>query len=167
MMTREDRQEALSLAYVHAVAAACGMTHSRSAKDYGLDLTLNTIREDARRFFESGLKLDLQLKSTATLIETRAEIGYDLKIAGYDCLRFPASTPRILVVSVLPKSDTEWVRSTPTRLELRQRAFWISLRDRPAVRNRSSLRLMIPKRQRFTADGLREIMDRIERGEAL
>jgi hypothetical protein len=167
MMTREDRQEALSLAYVHAVAAMCGMTHSTQAKDYGLDLTLREIHEEPHRFFESGLLLDLQLKSTTAIVETSTTISYDLTVKGYDCLRFLSSVRRILVVSVLPADESQWVRQTPTRLEMRQCAYWISLRGRPLVRNRRSIRITIPKRQRFTADALREIMAKIQRGEEL
>jgi hypothetical protein len=167
MMTREDRQEALSLAYVHAVAAACGMTHSVPSKDYGIDLVLNDIREERHRFTESGWSLAIQLKSTASVVEMRAGISYDLPVRAYDALRATFPVRRILVLSVLPDDERQWVRYTHSRMELRQRAFWISLRGRPAVRNRSSLRLTIPKRQRFTSDGLRAIMASIERGEEL
>ena len=66
MMTREDRQEALSLAYVHAVAAVCGMTHYTPSKDYGIDLTLREVEYRGGRYTESGLMLDLQLKSTTS-----------------------------------------------------------------------------------------------------
>lgn len=167
MMTREDRQEALSLASVRAVAAACGMTHEKPSKDYGIDLRLNHIREEPHHFFESGLLLDLQLKSTTAVVESPTTVGYDLKVKGYNCLRFPSLNRRLLVLSVLPADESEWVRHTPTRLELRQRVYWVSLRGQPPVKNRSSVRITIPKRHRFTADGAREIIAAFQRGEEL
>ncbi len=167
MMTREDRQEALSLAYVHAVAAMCGLTYTFPSLDYGIDLTLNDIREEPRRYTESGWAVAVQLKSTTSFGETPTTITYDLTMKAYDALRVPVPTPRILVLSVLSPDERQWVRQTPTRLEMRQRVFWVSLRGQPAVRNRSSIRITIPKRQRFTTDALRAIIATIERGEEL
>lgn len=167
MMTREARQEALSLAYVHAVAAACGMTQSKPLNDYGIDLVLNDIREESRHLTESGWSVAVQLKSTTSVGQTSTAITYDLSVRAYDALRVLVPVRRILVLSVLPSDEQQWIRQTPTRLELRQHVFWVSLRGQPAVRNRSSIRITIPKRQRFTADALRAIISTIERGEEL
>lgn len=165
MMTREDRQEALSLAYVHAVAAACGMTHSARAKDYGIDLTLHEIRHQAKRYDESGFGLDLQLKSTTSAVETRAAFGFDLPVRAYDILRAETDQTRLLVVLLLPKDEAEWLRQTRSKLELRKAAYWLSLRGRPAVKNRSSVRVAVPKRNLFTPDAVRAIIEQIRRGE--
>src|SRR5262245_50649352 len=98
MMTRVDRQEALSLAYVHAVAAMCGMTHETRSRDFGIDLTLHEIEDIAGRLVESGLAIELQLKSTTSVVETRTTIGYDLSMRAYDILRAPIDQVRLLVV---------------------------------------------------------------------
>ncbi|QJW97083.1 DUF4365 domain-containing protein [Frigoriglobus tundricola] len=167
MMTRQDRQEVLSLAYVHAVAAMCGMTHSARAKDHGIDLTLHEIVRDRGRFTESGMALELQLKSTTSVAETKTDIGYDLSIRAYDILRAEIGQVRLLVVFVLPASENEWLRQTRAKLELRKCAYWVSLRGRSAVKNRSSVRIPIPKRQIFTPDAIRAIIERKKRGEEL
>jgi hypothetical protein len=167
MMTREDRQEALSLAYVHAVAAMCGMTHETSSKDYGIDLTLKEIERRAGHYSETGLKLDLQLKSTTSIPESSTTISYDLTVKGYDDLRLLVPIRRILVVSVLSVDESQWVHQTPAKLELQQRVYWISLRGRPLARNRRSVRIAIPKRQRFTVAAVHEIIAIIKRGEEL
>jgi hypothetical protein len=165
MMTREDRQEALSLAYVHAVAAMCGMTHYAPSKDYGIDLTLHEIGEAPHRYFESGIAIEIQLKSTTAAVETRNAISFDLPVRSYDILRAETDQPRLLVVLELPAADSEWLRVTRTRLELRKCAYWVSLRGQSAVRNRSSIRVAIPKRQLFTPSAVNEIIERIRRGE--
>ena len=167
MMTREDRQEALSRAYVHAVAAMCGMTHDVPSKDYGIDLTLNEVREEQRGFTESGWSVAVQLKSTTTVIETSATVVYDLSVKAYDALRLLSPVRRILVLSVLAGDEQQWVRQTPAKLELWQKVYWVSLRGWLPVRNRYSIRITIPKRQRFTAQALRAIIATIERGEEL
>lgn len=167
MMTRNDRQEALSVAYVEAVAAVCGMGVTRRVKDYGVDLTLHEVRQQEGRYFESALALDLQVKSTTAAVETRTAIGYDLAVRSYDVLRFESDQERILVVLLLPPDEDEWIRQTPSKLELRQGMYWASLRGLPPVKNRSSVRIRIPKRQAFTPVALRWIMAQIRSGEAL
>lgn len=159
MMTREDRQEALSLAYVHAVAAMCGMTHSTPSKDYGIDISLHEVDRRHGYFYQTGWQLDLQVKSTTSIGETRTTIHYDLTRKGYDDLRFPSDRYRILAVCALPPDENQWLHQTRSKLELRNCMYWISLRDRPAVRNRSSVRITIPKRQRFTVETLHWIMN--------
>lgn len=167
MMTKEDRQEALSLAYVHAVAAMCGLTHSSRSKDYGIDVTLHEVQEGKQRYFESGMSLDIQMKSTASVTETRTTIDFDMPVRGYDLLRLETDQARILAVLVLSSDEMQWLRQTRTKLEIRKCVYWISLRGRLAVSNRSSIRISIPKSRLFTVDALREIMDRIRRKEDL
>jgi hypothetical protein len=167
MMTREDRQEALSLAYVHAVDAMCGMTHSSRSKDYGVDITLHEVQEGPKRYFESGVSLDVQMKSTSAVIETRTTISIDLPVKGYDLLRLETDQARILAVLVLPADETQWLRQNRAKLEIRKCVYWLSLRGRSPVSNRSSIRIDIPKQQLFTVDALREIMDRVRRKEKL
>ncbi len=160
MMTREDRQEALSLAYIHAVAAMCGMTHSTRSKDYGLDLTLYEVGQSHNQFVESGLSIEVQVKSTTNVVQTRKSIGFDLAVRAYNLMRFETSQIRLLAVMVLPHNDADWIRQTHKKLELRHSMYWMSLRGFPAVPNRSTIRVVIPKRQLFTPDALREIMKR-------
>ena len=53
------------------------------------------------------------------------------------------------------------------KLELRKCMYWSSLRGLPPVKNRSTVRVTIPRRQVFTLDALRWIMDRVRAGEEL
>jgi hypothetical protein len=164
-MTREDRQEALSVAYIKAVTAVRGMTYSIRSKDYGIDVTLHEIQEHGARFEETGLRLDIQVKSTTSAVETWAGISYDLSVRAYDALIYKSAVPRILAVFVLPADESLWLARSDARLELRKCVYWLSLRGHPRVRNRSSVRVHIPRRQMFTPDALRRIMNRIRIGE--
>ena len=177
MLTPAHQKEALARAYVAAVAGRIGMTCSYRDFDYGIDVTLNDVRERARRtrsgkrYNESGHKLDIQIKS-ATIAKTATvrdeEIVYDLDVDTYDDLREPkVGTPRILVLLVLPESEEEQLHQTENSLCLRQCCYWLSLKGKEAVKNRFKVRLELPRENVFSEDALRRIMDRIKQGESL
>jgi len=58
VLTRQHRQEALSRAYIQAVAALAGMSVTWKTTDYGVDLSLNQIKQRGRRLVEAGVQLD-------------------------------------------------------------------------------------------------------------
>ena len=62
MISKPHRQEALSIAYLQAVAATCGMTWARASHDYGIDITLNEVKRVEGKTIETGVKLDIQGK---------------------------------------------------------------------------------------------------------
>ena len=63
-MTRNQRQEALSRAYVQAIAGQAGMGHTPRTNDYGIDLSIHEIVRRGDRYCETGTVLDVQVKST-------------------------------------------------------------------------------------------------------
>src|SRR5262245_8786553 len=116
-MTRNQRQEALSRAYVQAVAAQAGFGHTPRQTDYGIDLSLYEIICRGRRCFESGIVLDVQVKSTTRAAKKTAAIGFDLDVKSYDDLRHPgARNPRVLVVVVFPRETSRWLSQTEDEL---------------------------------------------------
>lgn len=150
----EPPQEALCRAYVEAVAAQCGATISYPSMDYGIDFSLNHVTRNGSVLAESGVKLDVQAKSARSDADLRADFGYDLDVRGYDALRVPAvRVPRLLILLVLPRGDA-WVSSTADGLTRHRRAFWLSLRGRPAVRNRRSVRATVPAANVFDPPAL-------------
>lgn len=68
-LPRSHRQEALSHAYVRAVAAEAGVSCGDVVMDYGIDMFLRGIEEVDGEYRDTGPQIDLQLKST-----TRAEV---------------------------------------------------------------------------------------------
>ena len=143
---------------MHAVAAACGLTYTVRSKDYGIDLTLHDVVEQGGLYSESGFDLDVQLKSTTRAVETPAGVGYDLDVRTYDFLRHTSRQDRILAALVLPADPDEWVRGKRSRLEIRGAMYWLSLRGRPPVPNRRSVRVLLPRQQLFTPTELDRIM---------
>lgn len=159
MMTREHRQEALSLAYVQAIAAHAGVTLARPGHDYGIDLTLREVGEAHGQYLDTGIALDVQLKSTTVATREPDGVTFDLDARAYDLLRADAAgSPRVLVLLALPADEADWLSQTADELVLRHAAYWLSLRGQPASRNRRSVRVRIPGENLFTAVELGRIM---------
>ena len=70
MITRNHRQEAISRAYVHAIAARCGFTCSSGILDYGIDLSILEVTKVGDGYYDSGFKIDVQLKSSTGTVPT-------------------------------------------------------------------------------------------------
>lgn len=169
MLPRNQRQEALSRAYVRAVAARCGLLCDFSREyDYGVDLSLCHIGRRGSRVGESGFRLDLQLKSTTTVQVTADQIFYDLEVRAYDDLRDPTlGNYRILVVMVLPADEAQWTSQSEDQLSIRRCAYWLSLRGFPQTTNLRTTRVAIPRGNVFTVEGVTGLMDRMRKGEVL
>jgi hypothetical protein len=165
LLTQPHRQEALSRAYVQAIAAACGMGYSLPNPDYGIDLTLEDIVVREQRRVPSGWKLDVQAKSTTLAAVAGANVKYDLGVRAYDDLRDPeAPCPRILVVLVLPEDESAWLAQSEAELILRRCAYWYALRGRGRTTRRRTVRLSIPRANVFSVEALRGIMGRLKQG---
>lgn len=165
MLPRNQRQEALSRAYVQAVAAHCGLMCSLREPDYGVDLTLHYIRYRDGRYGESGFRLDVQLKSTTRSGVTDTEILYDLEVKTYDDFRDPAvGVRRILVLMVIPEDESRWTSHSEEQLSIRDCAYWLSLRGWPPTTNKRTVRVAIPRANVFSVEGVTGLMDRIREG---
>lgn len=172
MLTPEHQKEALARAYVAAVAGRTGMTCSFRDFDYGIDVTLTEVAGRAHqsrpgiRYCETGYKLDIQIKSTATADVLDEVIVYDLAVGAYDDLRETmVGTPRILVLLVLPESEEEQLRQAENALCLQRCCYWLSLKGRGEVTNRYTVRVKLPRKNVFSEDELQRIMSRVKRGE--
>jgi hypothetical protein len=165
VLTRNHRQEALSRAYVRAIAAQAGLAVSGPENDYGIDLTLRaiTMRDGRRR--DIGPQLDVQLKSTARANVAGGMIGYDLDVVNYEDLRAGSElAPRILVLLVMPEDEALWLSQSPDELALRHCAYWRSLRGAPPSSSVSTVRVAIPLANVFSVSALEGIMQRLREG---
>jgi hypothetical protein len=168
VLTRNHRQEALSRAFVQAVAACAGVGVRYPLQDYGIDLSLHPIAARGRRYVEVGIALDVQIKSTTRAVIDEETVVYDLEKKAYDDLRVPdARANRILVLVVLPGDDAAWTSQTEDALTIYGKAYWISLRGAPPSSARKSVRIRIPRMNAFSAWDLRNLFGRLKQGEAL
>jgi hypothetical protein len=168
LLTKNHRQEALSRAYIQAIAARAGMSCSFREMDYGIDVTVHEIGQQGRRYCETGFRIDFQAKSTSATALTDASVLYDLEVKAYDDLRAaPARCPWLLVVLILPDDEAQWTEQTEEHLLVRRAAYWLSLAGRGPVTNTRKVRLALPRENLFSIEALRELMQRVSRGETL
>lgn len=171
MLTLQHRQELISRAYVAAIAAGAGMNSSTRDLDYGIDLTLHQItsrtsrKTGKSRIVESGLTLDLQIKSTINAITEANCIEYDLDTNSYDDLRDNlVQTSRILVLHVQPSEEVQRIQHSREALSIGGCCYWCSLRGAPPIDNTSTIRIRIPIQQQFSQTQLIDIMTSIKQG---
>jgi hypothetical protein len=165
MMTSAHRQEALCRAYVLAVAAQAGVGTTTHTPDYGIDLSLRAIEPKGQLREDSGVQLDLQLRSTTRANVSATEVKYDLDVRTYGFLGGSCPVPRVLVVLVLPEDEGQWLSQSPEELVLRHCAYWLSLRGAPATTASSSIRVSIPREQVFSVQAVQALLSRLARGE--
>ncbi len=165
MITRNHRQESLSRAYVQAVAARAGVVCSVPDLDYGVDLTLRAV-DEANGFVDAGVMFDLQLKATTAMATNDpVTLGFDLRVTEYDRLRrSDVPVPRVLVVLELPVDENLWVTQAAQELILRHAAYWVSLRDWPAVAVTTTTRIKLSRANLFTPTAVSELLSRIRSG---
>jgi hypothetical protein len=164
-VTRNQRQEALSRAYVQAIAAQAGMGHTPRANVFGIDLSIHEIARRGRRYCETGTVLDVQVKSTTRAGSDQTSIRYDLETKAYDDLRDPnVPNPRLLIVVAFPRDPAEWLTQSEKELTIRACGYLASLEGSgPTTRGRS-VRIRIPRGQVFSVSGLHALMHRLRTG---
>jgi len=159
LLTSQDREEALSLAYLHAIAAGAG---------YAVALT-NFDRDGIDAQVQAGGTmrpcLGVQLKATINLAPHKdGTLRYPLKKRNFDLLRVETMVPRILVVLDLPQDEASWLTVTTDELALRKCAYWASLAGQPDPGNPVSVTVTIERRNLFDVQGLVSLMDQARSG---
>jgi hypothetical protein len=110
----------------------------------------------------------LQLKSSSRNIIKKDRIVYPLGIKNYNDLRVEnVLVPRILVVVIVPKDIDYWLTQTEEEMCFKHCGYWYSLSGLGETKSTTTVNVSLLRDQQFTVDALRNIMERIGRGEAL
>ncbi|KYO53443.1 DUF4365 domain-containing protein [Tistrella mobilis] len=159
LLSSPDREEALSRAYVSAIAARAGYTIAVQDFDRdGIDLQIKA----GGAMLPS---LDLQLKATTHLREgADGDFRYALRKRNYDLLRCPTLVPRILLVLALPEDEGDWLSVSEEQLILRRCAYWVSLKNATAVENTTAVTITIPRTNRLDVGELKRLMEMARTG---
>ncbi len=154
VISREQSQEALSVAYVRLVAALAGYTVAKPEPDMdGIDLQIRA----GGRFRPM---LDCQLKATTNLRRRSDDVlTYPLPVDNYRQLRDGAIVSRLLVILDLPRDEAEWLTISREQLALKRCAYWVDLTDHPPRDNTSSVTVEVPNDNLFDVDALTELME--------
>lgn len=159
LLTATDREEALSRAYVAAVAAGAG--YVTAEQDFDRDGVDVQIRSGG----SMRPSLDIQLKATINLGQpTNEEFRYPLKRRNYDLLRGQTMVPRILVVLSLAEEEANWLTVTAEKLIMRRCAFWTNLTGFPETQNSESVTISLNYNNLFDVDALKRLMERAKTG---
>jgi hypothetical protein len=159
LMAVSDREEALSRAYVAAVAAGAG--YVTSVMDFDRDGVDIQIRAGGAM----RPSLDIQLKATINLGQPKGgAFRYPLKRRNYDLLLADTMIPRILVVLDLPRDETNWLQVTQDQLVMRRCAYWANLGGLSETANKESVTILIQSNNRFDVDSLRLLMQQARKG---
>ena len=86
MITKQHRQEQLSRAYVHAVAAHAGLIFEPATTDYGVDGSIRIVQKREGRRLVCGHSLDVQLKATTNWGFENDDVIYDVEAKTYNDL---------------------------------------------------------------------------------
>jgi Domain of unknown function (DUF4365) len=163
------QQESFSYAFIGAIITAAGYTFklaSREEDNTGIDLTIAAPSLTGKVL--SFPKLDAQVKcTTSTAIIKETQLHYPLLIQNYDSLRVSNPLlPRLLIVVLIPKPRSDWLKSTEEQTILQKSAYWISLKGKPKIA-KAKPTIYIPRANLLTPDSLQEIMKRIADSEDL
>ena len=160
MVPQSQRQEALSRAYVRAIAARAGVTCADLFQDFGADMILRDVAQQEHNFVEDGPQVDLQLKSTTRAEVRETEVRYDLDVRAYNWLRQQqVSQPRVLVLMVLPEDEARWLSQSLEELVLRRCAYWLNLRGAGPTTNQRTIRIKLPRANVFSSAAVRRLLD--------
>lgn len=168
MLTNQHIAEALSRAYVRAIAGRAGLNLAIREYDYGVDGTFDEIVVHQNRRVESGFSLSFQLKASTQWQLDTTHIIYDLEAKTYNDLilrrNMKAATPCILVLLALPTDDAQWLICEETELRLGGTCYWEYLSGN-LTENRQSVRIRITRSQRLTPKSLLALMENVRTGE--
>jgi hypothetical protein len=173
VLSEQNIEAELSYAYLHAVATRAGFDceiAGRHLDGAGVDAA---VHEDGRLLApDSRLQaftLHIQLKATRLApVEQDDRFSFSLAVRQYDRLReVRLAIPRVLVILFMPNNPAEWLDHSEDGLVARRCAYWVSLRGAPDSPNQATQTVYVPRRQQLSPDGLKDIMTRCSREEAL
>jgi hypothetical protein len=157
-LSPNDQMEALSRAYVAAIAAKAGYAMSETNFDRdSVDVTLQA-REQMRP------QIGLQLKSTMRVPLKATAFAFPLPIKNYNDLRVRTQVPRILVVLALSANADKWIDHRAERLIIRRCAYWKSLLGSPDTQNYTSIAITIDTKHIFDVPTLISLMQKSRNG---
>jgi Domain of unknown function (DUF4365) len=167
LITREHTQEALSLAFVYALAGRAGLNLApRTLYDYGIDGTFHPVKNVNGKLVQSAYPVDFQMKATTRWKHEGADVVYDLDADAHRILtdREPGQALAILILLCLPEDSAHWLVGCEEYLLLKNCCYWYRPPGPPTA-NASTVRVRVPRANVLTPDSLQGII-RLAREEA-
>jgi hypothetical protein len=160
MLTRNQIESELSLAYLHAVAANEGFAVDVPHIDSdSVDAEICAKGKLDVTSKKQSPKIQVQLKATINaLANINGDIAYPLPIKNYDDLRADTVLPRLLIILVLPQQQADWLIHHPDELILKKCAYYVNLKGLPASMNAGHETVYVPTANMLTPAALKDLM---------
>lgn len=157
------QQEQFSRAFVHAVVTVAGFKIVPPAAPDDDSVDLGIAARGPMGSVRSP-RIDVQLKCFRGAVETDPW-SYPLKVKNYEDLRHEDfQVPRILVVVAVPELVEGWLEQDETQMVLRHCGYWTSLRGMPPTDNEHTISVPVPRRNLFSVESLKAMMQRVGNG---
>lgn len=167
-ITVQHKKESLGQAYVRAIVAKVGYNIAVSEHDYGVDGLIKDVEKLGERFFETGVGINFQLKSSVDVTFEDDFLVYDLESKNYNDLVYQTTMlPNILILFVMPRDESQWLSFDRDQLSIRNCAWWCSFAGLEPTDNKATKRIKIPIDQVFSPDGLLDLMNKVKGGQQL
>lgn len=170
-LTPQFRQEAMSYAYLHAVATKAGYDIGRAGTyDVGEDCIIYPVTKTKRgKLIKKSRNLFVQLKASYqyNISKDKNYITYDLDVDTYNRLVENRYDPIILVLYCMPCDEGEWLNICEDCTTLKYCGYWRCLMGDSPSENKSKIRIKIPRANLLTVLSLKEIMDTIQVGDLI
>jgi len=131
-----DMKEELSMAYVHMLSSACGLTVGTWSKDFDCrDVTLSSSVDYSPNLY--GPKIDIQLKCTGQESVVRSNsVAWSLDTRAYGKMsKLNRSNPALFCVLVTDADVGLWLRHDREGLLARSHMYWHWGHDLPPIRS--------------------------------
>ena len=159
-------KERLSVAYVSAVVARCGMICKDNSGnlDVGIDVEIQKVNQlPNRKIVPTGYILHGQIKATTTSELHGDMVTYDLDADAYNKLVSFEGGVAILILFCLPVDPYEWLYVDEAQFILRNCCYWTYLAGEPTQNNRSQ-RIRISRSRLFTPEVVPQLLEWVKSG---
>lgn len=160
MLTRNQIEAELSLAYLQAVAANEGFAVDIPHIDTdSVDAVIGAKGKVDISSIKRSPKIEVQLKASFnTTINADDTISFSLTIKNYDDLRADTMVPRLLVLFALPPNQADWLTHYPDRLVLQKCSYFVNLKGLQASLNAGHQTVYVPVTNMLTPTALKQLM---------
>jgi hypothetical protein len=169
MLTRNQVESELSLAYLHAVAAEASFSVTVPHIDSdGVDAIVAGKGYLLPESSSYSPRIEVQLKASFNAAPNdEGKIPFVLSGKNYEELRAKTMVPRLLVLLALPADRLQWLIHEPERLILQKCAYFLNLKGLPARPDVESPTVYLPIVNMLTSVSLTELMIRASKLEDL
>ena len=160
MLTRNQIEAELSLAYLQAVAAKEGFSVDVPHIDSdSVDAVIAARGKIDITSIKHSPKIEVQLKATINAsVNEAGKIAFPLSVKNYDDLRADTMCSRLLVILALPEQQSDWLVHESDKLILQKCSYYLNLKGLPPSLNSVNQTVYVPIKNTLTPTALKELM---------